>query len=643
MRFLYPCILLLREFIMGELFDTATQPLYAVMAFTGALLVAVMAYSSMKNLRVTGKHHIRIFLWVIAFCIQDGIWGLFASHTIRSDFGLYIVSYGFHFFAISSSVAWSAYFVARLGNQIKNVKLCLAVPVILALVQFGMLIANIPTKFMFYVDVWGEYTTTDYRAIMFYMQFAVYILIGVITMVRAFRSEKEKKDSLIAVFAVNMAPVISSIFQMIYPDAPYDSLGFTLGCLIIHSFLTMEYEKQVFDLSVLREELKEALKNAESANRAKSTFLFNMSHDIRTPMNAILGYTNMAQKCPVDEKVAGYLNKIDISGNQLLSLINQVLDMSRIESGRIVLQEQKINLMEAAEIVRTVYAEQARGKKIDFSVELIDVEHVNVIGDFDRITQVCNNLNGNAIKYTPEGGTIKNVIREIPSDDPSYARFEFSVQDTGIGMSKEYIPHLFEEFSREESSTVRKIQGTGLGMSIVKKLVEIMNGTIDVTSEPEKGTCFVITLSLKIDDGSVTAAEKKEAVSEISLKGMNVLLVEDIEMNREIAQDILNDYEINVDMAENGAEAVEKVKKSRPGQYNLVLMDVQMPVMNGYEATRAIRALENRELAAIPVVAMTANAFEEDKQDALAAGMNAHISKPISIPKLVAVLGNLRK
>lgn len=628
---------------MGELFDTATQPLYAVMAFTDALLVAVMAYSSMKNLRVTGKHHIRIFLWVMLFCIQDGIWGLFASHTIRSDLGLYIVSYGFHFFAISSSVVWSIYFVARLDNQIKKVKLCLALPVILALVQFGMLAANIPTKFMFYVDERGEYTTTDYRAIMFYMQFAVYILIGLITMVSALRSEKEKKEKLIAVFAVNMAPIISSIFQMFYPDAPYDSLGFTFGCLIIHSFLTREYEKQVFDLKVLREDLKQALKNAESANRAKSTFLFNMSHDIRTPMNAILGYTNMAKKCQVDEKVAGYLNKIDISGNQLLSLINQVLDMSRIESGRIVLQEQKINLMEAAEVVRTVYAEQARGKKIDFTVDVVDVKHVNVIGDFDRITQVCNNLNGNAIKYTPEGGTIKNTVREVPSDDPSFARFEFIVQDNGIGMSKDYIPHLFEEFSREENSTVRKIQGTGLGMSIVKKLVDLMGGSIDVTSEPGKGTCFVITLSLKIDDGSTGAAEKNETVSDVSLKGMKVLLVEDIEMNREIAQDILNDYEIRVDMAENGAEAVEKVKNSQPGQYDLVLMDVQMPVMNGYEATHAIRALENRELAAIPVVAMTANAFEEDKQDALAAGMNAHISKPISIPKLVAALGSFKK
>ena len=628
---------------MGELFDTATHPLYAVMAFTGALFVAVMAYSSMKNLKVTGKHHIRIFMWVMIFCIQDGIWGLFASHTIRSDLGLYIVSYVFHFFAISSSVAWSIYFVARLDNQIKKVKLCLALPVILALVQFGMLAVNIPTKFMFYVDERGEYTTTNYRAIMFYMQFAVYILIGLITMVSALRSEKEKKESLIAVFAVNLAPIISSIFQMIYPDAPYDSLGFTFGCLIIHSFLTREYEKQVFDLKVLREDLKQALRNAESANRAKSTFLFNMSHDIRTPMNAILGYTNMAKKCQVDEKVAGYLSKIDISGNQLLSLINQVLDMSRIESGRIVLQEQKINLMEAAEVVRTVYAEQARGKKIDFAVDVIDVKHVNVIGDFDRITQVCNNLNGNAIKYTPEGGLIKNIIREVPSDDPSYARFEFTVQDNGIGISKAFIPHLFEEFSREENSTVRKIQGTGLGMSIVKKLVGLMGGSIDVTSEPGKGTCFVITLSLKIDDGSTGAAEKNETVSDVSLKGMKVLLVEDIEMNREIAQDILNDYEIRVDMAENGAEAVEKVKNSQPGQYDLVLMDLQMPVMNGYEATRAIRALENRDLAAIPVVAMTANAFEEDKQDALAAGMNAHISKPISIPKLVAVLTNLRK
>ena len=390
----------------------------------------------------------------------------------------------------------------------------------------------------------------------------------------------------------------------------------------------------------------DALDKAEIANRAKSTFLFSMSHDIRTPMNAIVGFTSLAQR-HVNEPamITDYLGKIEIAGKQLLSLINQVLEMSRIESGKIVLQEQSTDLREAVEATMVIYSEQAKLKDLKMTSDIVNLQHPNVMTDSDRVKQVITNIIGNAIKYTPAGGSIRYIVEEKPCDLFGYGLYVFTVQDTGIGMSKEYLAHIFEEFSRESTSTVSKIQGTGLGMSIVKRMVELLDGTIEIDSEKGKGTKVTISIPMRFDTQERVESYSDQSVkNSLTLDGMKILLVEDNEMNRESSCRTLADFGVSCDTAEDGDIAVEKIKNSKPGDYDLILMDVQMPRMNGYEATRAIRALPDKELAGIPIVAMTANAFEEDRRNALEAGMDGHLAKPVDVSVMVATIsGYMRK
>ncbi len=386
----------------------------------------------------------------------------------------------------------------------------------------------------------------------------------------------------------------------------------------------------------------DALDKAEIASRAKSSFLFNMSHDIRTPMNAITGFTTMAKKHLDDkERIGDYLNKIETAGTQLLALINQVLEMSRIESGKIVLSEQKADVLDRAAIARTIYSEQAAANGIRFTVTAKNIRHSRVITDADRMKQITTNIIGNALKYTPEGGAVDYFIEEKACDRPGYGNYVFTVRDTGIGMSQEFLNHIFDEFSRENSSTVSKIQGTGLGMSIVKQLTDLLGGTIDIRSEKGRGTTITVCVPMKWDTENDAAAERAGAENHVKLDGMKILLVDDNEMNREIAEEILSENGMTVETAEDGDIAVDKVRNAAPGQYDLILMDVQMPRMNGYEATKAIRALEDPEKALIPIIAMTANAFEEDRQNAIAAGMNEHLAKPIDIVKLLNTLSGI--
>ena len=389
----------------------------------------------------------------------------------------------------------------------------------------------------------------------------------------------------------------------------------------------------------------DALDKAEIANKAKSTFLFSMSHDIRTPMNAIVGFTTLAQRHVNEpEMITDFLGKIEIAGKQLLSLINQVLEMSRIESGKIVLQEQSTNLKEAVEATMVIYSEQAKLKDLKMTSDTSNIKHPYVITDADRVKQVITNIIGNALKYTPAGGSIRYTVEEKPCDLFGYGQYVFTVQDNGIGMSKEYLDHIFEEFSRETTSTVSKIQGTGLGMSIVKRMVELLEGEINIESEKGKGTKVVISIPMRFDaQERVTISQHAETES-ISLNDMKILLVEDNEMNRESTCRTLADFGVICDTAEDGDVAVEKMKNSKPGDYDLILMDVQMPRMNGYEATKAIRALPDRAVAKIPIVAMTANAFEEDRRNAMEAGMDGHLAKPVDVSVMVATIsGFLRK
>ncbi|MDE5601183.1 MAG: response regulator, partial [Clostridia bacterium] len=524
--------------------------------------------------------------------------------------------------------------------------------------------------------------------------------------------------------------------------------------------------------------LSEALAQAQYANKAKTTFLNNMSHDIRTPMNAIIGFTSLAvTHIDNKEQIRDYLSKIMTSGNHLLSLINDVLDMSRIESGKVKIEEKETSLPEIMHDLKTIVQSDVKSKQLEFYIDTLDVTNETIICDKLRLNQVLLNLLGNAMKYTKPGGMVSVRVIQMPCKQVGYATYKFSVKDTGIGMSPEFLKHVFEPFEREQTSTVSGIQGTGLGLAITKNIVDMMGGTITVESEVGKGSEFVVVFNFKVaetttdlsnvehlanlralvvDDDVNTcisvskmlssigmrpdwttlgkeaiirtkfALEQKEAYSayiidwlmpdmngielvrrirrvigdmtpiiiltaydwtdiekeareagvtafcskplflselknvlaapsaeqksedeqendELRFDGKKLLLVEDNELNQEIAQTILEMAGFIIDTADDGSVAVEKMKRQPAGTYDLILMDVQMPIMNGYDATRAIRALEDKDKASIPIVAMTANAFDEDRKAALDSGMNGFTAKPIDIDELMKTLDEILK
>lgn len=530
-------------------------------------------------------------------------------------------------------------------------------------------------------------------------------------------------------------------------------------------------------LEAQRADLEDALAAAQHANRAKTTFLNNMSHDIRTPMNAIIGFTSLvAAHIDNTEQVRGYLTKIATSSNHLLSLINDVLDMSRIESGKVKIEEKECSLPEMLHDLKTIVQADIMSKQLDFYIDTVDVVNENVLCDRLRLNQVLLNLLSNAMKFTKPGGMVSVRILQKRNAPEGYAAYEFQVKDTGIGMSPEFLKNVFEPFERERTSTVSGIQGTGLGMAITRNIVDMMGGTVTVDSEVGKGTTFTVSLQFKtsscpvrqetipqlqglralvVDDdfntcSSVTkmlasiglrpdwTTSGKEAVLRVKLageqedeyavyiidwlmpdmngievvrrirgmigedtpiivltaydwsdieeearkagvtafcskpiflselrevlespfasgnqdeasqetfsfQGKNILLVEDNELNQEIAVEILQETGFVMDVADDGSAAVERMREAEPGQYDLILMDIQMPIMDGYEATRQIRALEDPDIAGIPIIAMTANAFEEDKKTALEVGMNGHIAKPIDVPVLLELLWEIVK
>ena len=400
--------------------------------------------------------------------------------------------------------------------------------------------------------------------------------------------------------------------------------------------------------------LKTAVEAAENASKAKSTFLSNMSHDIRTPMNAIIGFATLAvSNIDNREKVRDYLGKILSSGNHLLSLINDVLDMSWIKSGKLHLEETEVNLPEVLHDLKTIVCGQVQEKQLDLFMDVIDVTNEDVFCDKTRLNQVMLNLLSNAIKFTPAGGTISVRLTQLHGAPAGKGMYEIRVKDNGIGVSQEFSEHIFEPFERERSSTVSRIQGTGLGLAISKNIIDLMGGTIEVHSEENKGTEFIIRLALRLQETPLTAlGQKQEKLHDgilplchknADFQGKRLLLVEDNDLNREIVEEILSKYGFLVEPAENGAVAVEKLKNSQPGDFDLVLMDIQMPIMDGYEATKAIRGLEDPNLANIPILAMTANVFEEDRKAAMENGMNGFLSKPIVLAEVIRALQSILK
>ena len=414
----------------------------------------------------------------------------------------------------------------------------------------------------------------------------------------------------------------------------------------IQTLAMKEMEESNKKLKKAKDITTEALQTAENANKAKTDFLSNMSHDIRTPMNAIIGMTSLIRHDAGNKaKVIEYADKIDISSQHLLGIINDVLDMSKIEAGKTVFKYTDFSILDFITELNTIFHSQIDEKNQTLTIIKENIRHEWVNGDQVHLMQIFSNLVSNAVKYTQEGGKIQLLVEECETKSSVYAKYRFLVSDNGMGMSADFKDTIFDAFTRAESSMTNKIQGTGLGMAIAKNLVEAMGGTIDVESELGQGSCFEVLIDLRIAEdrfvSSAEQAEKDEPAGNV-LKGMRFLCAEDNELNAEILMELLKIEGAECTICENGKRVLEAFEQSAPGDYDMILMDVQMPVMNGYEATKAIRRSSHELAKTIPIIAMTANAFSEDIQHSLAAGMNAHVSKPVEMKVLEKTIRSIK-
>ena len=392
------------------------------------------------------------------------------------------------------------------------------------------------------------------------------------------------------------------------------------------------------------EEIRKSAEKARKANEAKTRFLFNMSHDIRTPMNAIVGFSGLLEKSIHDEKKSlDYIKKIRVSSDILLTIINQVLEMARIESGKITLNPESVNIREMVEAMNTVFESSLTKKSLEYQCSL-NVIHDQILCDKTKMEEIILNVVSNSIKYTNPHGKITVSIDELDSEDEKNANYKVVVEDNGIGMSQDYLPHIFEEFSREHTSTETRVAGTGLGLPIVKSLVDRMGGTIEVESEEGKGTRFIMKFSFPVSLENQVREKEKQNIPDITekLEGKRILLAEDNELNAEIAETVLVEAGIEVKRVEDGLQCIEELKKMPENYYDVILMDVQMPNMDGYTATQRIRDLDDSR-AEIPIIAMTANAYDEDRRKAQEAGMDGFLAKPLDVDEMMRLLGKITK
>ena len=416
-------------------------------------------------------------------------------------------------------------------------------------------------------------------------------------------------------------------------------------CIILYFFRhDQNMRKRAEKEEKQKQELENALAIARQANLARVVFLRNMSHDIRTPLNAVIGFARLAMKSGDDsEKVQDYLNKILVSGDHLLAIVNDVLEVSRIESGQTKLEETPCNMKDIVDEVEVIIQGQTQEKEQTFVVDVDQVRDRYIYCDRLRIKEILVNLLGNAVKFTPKGGRIEFKVLQKDSTEKGFVNYEVHVKDNGIGMSPAFMKKMFLPFEREQTSTVSGVQGTGLGLSITKQFVDLMGGTIEVTSRENVGTEFVVRFSHRLADTGSEAREEdvKTTENDYDFRGKRILVAEDNELNREIAVAVLEEAGFEVEEAENGAVAVDKIRTAGAKYYNVVLMDIQMPVMDGCTAAKQIRNLEDPELANIPIIALSANAFEEDKKASAEAGMNGHLAKPVDISELLKILGDI--
>ena len=766
---------------------------YSIIGILASIVLLISNQDVLRNrdgdARTRSQRSYRVFLWgVLGYYITDALWGILAAHGLTA---LLYADTVVHFAAMAASVMlWTQYVVAYLGaGSTFAVFLRRA-----GRVFFGFELAVIAVNFfrpiLFRFDETGAYHAGAARYVTLVVQILLFLLTSVYTLYVTARAEGTVKlrHRTIGLFGIAMTLLIAA--QVFYPLLPLYAVGYMLGTCLLHSFVVEdekeEYRRELEEaiarerrqtkaLAESREALRDALAAAENANRAKTAFLSNMSHEIRTPMNAIIGLNNIAMNDPTASgAVKEYLGKIGASAQHLLGIINDILDMSRIESGRMTIRKEEFSFAKALEQVNTIISNQCRDKGLSYECLIKGRVDDHYIGDAMKLKQVMINLLGNAVKFTPKGGSVSFAIEEGARFE-KMASLRLIVRDTGIGMRADYLPHIFEPFSQEDSSSTSRYGSTGLGMPITRSIVELMNGQIDVESEKGKGTTFTVTVTLGVSDrkgadagageldprtlrvlvidddrialehaeiilgqvgvrcetaesgwegvdkvrirhsrredynfilidwrmpemdGVETARRIRAVVGQdtpiiiltsynwdeiadqakeagvdtfvakplfagsvmdefreafrrkheklaqrtVELKGRRVLLAEDVAVNAEIMVMVLSMREIEAEIAENGRIAVERFTGHAPGYYDAILMDMRMPEMDGLEATRTIRALDRPDAKTVPIIALTANAFDEDVQRSLQAGLNAHLSKPVEPEALFDTLSEL--
>ena len=596
-----------------------------------------------KALSRSQRAYRRFLAGVMAYYITDLLWGILDEHHLT---GLLYADTSIHFAAMATAVMlWTQYVIEYLEGGTRFEKMLFIVGRLFLCFELVVIIINFFYPILFSIDDGGNYRAHIARYLTLTIQILMFLLTSIYTLQITARSQGSVKMRHLTIGLFGIAMIILICLQVFYPLMPFYAMGYMLGTCLLHSFV-MEDEKEEYrqelenaikreqdqkaELAESREALQEALATAEQANRSKTAFLSNVSHEIRTPMNAIIGLNNIAMNDPAaNDKMKEYLEKIGASSQHLLGIINDILDMNRIESGRMTIRKEEFSPADALKQVNTIIGGQCRDKGVSYEHRILGSIDDYYVGDVMKLKQIIINILGNSVKFTPKGGTVSFTVEELAGFD-RMATLKLTFTDTGIGMSEEFLPHIFDAFSQEDSSSTSKYGSTGLGMAITKSLVELMNGNIEVASKKGKGTTFTVTVTLERSDKKASPADAAQPEeSRADLNGRRILLAEDVDINAQIMMAVLESRKIRTDHALNGKEAVELFEKSAPGCYDAILMDMRMPEMDGLEATRIIRSMDREDAKTIPIIALTANAFDEDVQRSIQAGLNAHLSKPV--------------
>ena len=569
---------------------------------------------------------------ILAYYITDMLWGILeAQHLIT----LVYIDTVIHFIAMATAVMlWTRYVIVYLGNKKGFGRFLYHAGTLFLCFETIIVVINYFVPILFSFDSDGSYHAGIARYITLSIQIILFLLTSLYTFINASKTSGTNRRRHITIGLFGSAIIIFISVQLFYPLLPFYAMGYLLGTCLLHSFV-VEDEKDEY-----REALKSALHAAEEASKAKSAFLSSMSHEIRTPMNAIIGINNIALNDPTtNDKTKEYLHKMGTSAQHLLEIINDILDMSRIESGKLSLKEDTFLFSNEINQVNTIISGQCNDKNLKYSYKSTGNVDGYYLGDAMKLKQVLINILGNSVKFTAEGGSIDFEIEEVSENDISKT-LKFIITDTGIGISSDYLPHIYDAFSQEDTASTSKYGSTGLGMPITKKIVEMMNGQIDVESEKGKGTTFTLIIAFNKSDKEDTSSSTYDSnlinseTTDEAFNGKRILIAEDVSINAEILAAILESKGMETDVAENGRIAVDLFTSHEPGYYMAVFMDMRMPEVDGLEAARLIRNSSHPDASSIPIIALTANAFDEDVQKSHDAGMNEHLSKPVE-PDLI--------